>query len=477
MSRFLIGLSFCCAVTLSASPAPLSAQAPARRVTETALDRYVNAADSSYGYSLIETRPGEGHTAYVLEVISQTWLTDKEVDKPAWRHWLTIIKPETVAHGTGFVFVTGGDTRRKPPARVDAGLTDIAVTTQSVVAELRMVPNQPLVFGGDGKERTEDDLIAYTWDKYLRTGDERWPARLPMAKSVVRAMDAVTDFLGKPEQGARKVDRFVVAGASKRGWTTWATAAVDPRVVAIAPIVIDVLNVEPSFIHHWQAYGFWAPAVKDYEDQGIMKWMQTPQNRALLRIEDPYEYRDRLTMPKYIVNSAGDQFFLPDSWRFYFDDLRGEKHLRYVPNTDHSLKGSDALQSVAAFYASILTGTPRPQVTWKAEKDGRLRVETRTRPDSVTLWKATSPDARDFRLETIGAAYQSSTIEATSPGVYEVALEKPAKGWTAGLIELRFPSGSKYPFVFTTGVAVVPETMPFPAPAPNQPPPGVWTPK
>ena len=129
--------------------------------------------------------------------------------------------------------------------------------------------------------------------------------------------------------------------------------------------MIDVLNVEPSFIHHWQAYGFWAPAVKDYEDQGIMKWMQTPQNRALLRIEDPYEYRDRLTMPKYIVNSAGDQFFLPDSWRFYFDDLRGEKHLRYVPNTDHSLKGSDALQSVAAFYASILTGTPRPQVTWK----------------------------------------------------------------------------------------------------------------
>ena len=55
--------------------------------------------------------------------------------------------------------------------------------------------------------------------------------------------------------------------------------------------------------------------------------------------------------------------------------------------------------------------------------------------------------------------------------------EKPTKGWTAGLIELRFPSGSKYPFVFTTGVAVVPETMPFPAPAPNQPPPGVWTPK
>jgi PhoPQ-activated pathogenicity-related protein len=479
MHRRLSALSLGLTVAwLALQTADLSSQAAAtKRSTETALDRYVNAPDPSYRYSLIETRPGEGHTAFLLEVTSQQWLTDKDVNKTEWRHWLTIVKPDTVKHPTAFVFVTGGDSRRKPPARMDGGLTDIAVTTQSIVAELRMVPNQPLVFGGDGKERVEDDLIAYTWDKYLRTGDERWPARLPMTKSVVRAMDAITDFCGKAEQGSLAVNRFVVAGASKRGWTTWTTAAVDRRVVGIAPIVIDALNVEPSFLHHWQAYGFWAPAVKDYEEQGIMKWMQTPQNRALLRIEDPYEYRERLTMPKYIVNSAGDQFFLPDSWRFYYDDLRGEKHLRYVPNTDHSLKGSDALQSVAAFYSSILTNTPRPQVTWKAEKDGRLRVETKSKPDSVTLWTATNPDKRDFRLETLGAGYKSSLLAETKPGVYEARLEKPAAGWTAGLIELRFPSGTKYPFVFTTGVAIVPETMPFPAPAPNTPPPGVWTPK
>ena len=100
-------------------------------------------------------------------------------------------------------------------------------------------------------------MIAYTWDKFLRTGDERWPARLPMTKAVVRAMDAMTAFCASA--GGRRratVDRFVVAGASKRGWTTWTTAAVDPRVVAIAPIVIDVLNVEPSFEHHYRAYGF-----------------------------------------------------------------------------------------------------------------------------------------------------------------------------------------------------------------------------
>ena len=42
-------------------------------------------------------------------------------------------------------------------------------------------------------------------------------------------------------------------------------------------------------------------------------------------------------MPKYIINGSGDQFFCPDSSQFYFNDLKGEKHLRYVPNVDHSV--------------------------------------------------------------------------------------------------------------------------------------------
>jgi len=68
-------------------------------------------------------------------------------------------------------------------------------------------------------------------------------ARLPMTKSAVRAMDTVTAFLGSSRE-VTSGGRFVVAGGSKRGWTTWTTAAVDKRVVGIIPIVIDVLNIE-----------------------------------------------------------------------------------------------------------------------------------------------------------------------------------------------------------------------------------------
>jgi PhoPQ-activated pathogenicity-related protein len=277
-------------------------------------------------------------------------------------------------------------------------------------------------------------------------------------------MDAITAFTASPEGGAQPAARFVVSGASKRGWTTWTTAAVDKRVIAIAPAVIDMLNVEPSFIHHWRTYGAWSDAVKDYVDHGIMDWMGTPEFRALMKIEEPYEYRDRLTMPKYILNAAGDQFFLPDSSQFYFDDLRGEKHVRYVPNTSHSLDKSDALESLHAFYTAFVTNTPRPEVKWSFERDGSIKVVTRQRPDGVVLWQAVNPAARNFRLDAIGAAYQSSPLTPSGPNTWVARVAAPPQGWTAFFVEMSFPSGGKHPLKITSGVRILPDTLPYPAP-------------
>ena len=435
---------------------------------ETALDRYVHAPDSSYKFALVKTIPGEGYTAYVLDLTSQTWKPPIAPDREVWKHWLTVLRPERVDYTTGFLYITGGSNNDNPPEKVDALISDIALTTHSVVAELRMVPNQPLNFPDATKhDLVEDQFIAYTWDKYLRTGNELWPARLPMTKSAVRAMDAVQEFMGSDAGGKIKVEKFMVAGRSKRGWTTWTTAAVDHRVVAIAPLVIDLLNNEKSFEHHYRAYGFYSPAVKDYEELGIEKWNGSPQFHKLMQIEEPYEYRDRLKLPKYIINAAGDQYFLPDSSRFYFDDLEGEKYLRYVPNVDHSLKNSDAQQGLIAFYDAFLRKQPRPQFSWKFMDDGSIRVTVKDMPSEVKLWQATNPQHRDFRLMSIGPAYTSTRLSPQADGSYVGKLEKPEKGWTAYFVELTYATGGKYPLKFTTGVRVNPDTLPFAAPTPG----------
>ena len=468
MRHFITPVLF---VLTSALLAGAPAQAPQPRTSETALDRYVAAPDANFAWKVLRDLPveSEGVTATMLEMTSQKWLTENEVVQPLWTHWVTVVRPTRITSDIGFLFITGGSLGRQPPAQAPAWMIEMARDTGTVITELRMVPNQPIVFVDDPKRkpRTEDDYIAYTWDKFLRTGDEKWPARLPMTKSAVRAMDAVTAFVASPEGGASKVARFVVAGGSKRGWTTWTTAAVDRRVVAIAPMVIDLLNVEPSFVRHWRAYGAWSDAVNDYVEHGIMDWMGTPQFRALMKIEEPYEYRDRLTLPKFIVNASGDQFFLPDSSQFYFDDLRGEKQLRYVPNTGHSLDKTDAIASVHAFYASVVKGGTRPEVRWSFESDGSIKVVTKERPDEVRLWQATNPKARNFRIDVIGPTYTSTVLQPSGPNTWVGRVEKPAAGWTAFFVETTFPSGGKYPFKVTSGVRVVPDTLPHPAPKPN----------
>jgi PhoPQ-activated pathogenicity-related protein len=379
------------------------------------------------------------------------------------------VRPEKVTSDIGFLFITGGRLDRNPPAQPPAWMIDLARDTGTVVSELRLVPNQPIVFMDDParKPRTEDDYIAYTWDKFLRTGDEKWPARLPMTKSAVRAMDAVTAFVASDAGGATKVSRFVVAGGSKRGWTTWTTAAVDSRVVAIVPLVIDMLNIEPSFVHHWRAYGAWSDAVDDYVEHRIFPWMGTPQFRALMKIEEPFEYRDRLTLPKFIVNASGDEFFLPDSSRFYFDELRGEKQLRYVPNTGHSLDKTDAIASVHAFYASVVNGTPRPDVRWSFETDGAIKVVTKQIPDEVKVWQASNPKARNFRIDVIGPTYAATTLSPSGPNTWVARVPKPAAGWTAFFVELTYKGAGTQPLKVTSGIRVVPDTLPFSAPKGN----------
>jgi PhoPQ-activated pathogenicity-related protein len=445
------------ALAISAPPAAVAA-----RPAQTALDRYVKTPDPAYRFSVVSSQKADGYTVDLIEMVSQSWLTEKEVDRPLWTHWISVIRPDAVSYKTALLYI-GGAYDPRQPARPDPLLVDIAVTTQSVVAQLRMVPNQPLTFAGETRAREEDKLVAYAWDKFLRTGDEKWPAQLPMTKSVIRAMDAVTAHCAGVASGLR-IDKFVLSGHSKRGWTAWTAAAVDSRVAALAPTSMDLLNLEPQLVHHWRAYGQWAAALRDYEDLGIMSWIYTRQYRALLEIEDPYEYRDRLTIPKYLINSAGDQFFLPDSWRFYWDGLKGEKYLRYMPNTDHFLSASDAFESVGAFYWTVLTATPRPSFTWKVSKDGTIRVRTKTKPSSVTLWYAESPGVRDFRLKTIGKAYRPTPMRVTASGEYVASPPKVGNGWVAQFIELSFPTGTKYVQVFTTGVSITPDTMPFDPP-------------
>jgi PhoPQ-activated pathogenicity-related protein len=432
---------------------------------DTALDRYVAKPDPHYGFKHRDTQYRLGYTIYQLKMTSQQWRHPGEVDRVLWKHDLIIIEPWELMlndQSTAILLIEGGSNDSGPPKIDDKLFGLIAMVTRSVVAIVRQVPNQPLRFADEvNRPRKEDDLVAYTLDKYLSTGDEEWPVHLAMTKAAVRAMDAVQSFMAS----RAPIEHFIVMGGSKRGWTTWLVAAADPRVKAIIPVSIDVLNIDRQLEHQWSSYGFFAPALRAYGEFDIPRRLKTALGQSLLVMIDPYRYRERLTMPKLIMNSTGDQFFLPDASRLYYADLPGPKLLRYSVNTDHRQKDEDAIFTAVSWVTQIEDGDSSPQFSWSIADDGAIRVQASTRPKKVLLWQATNPNARDFRLETLGPAWSSSELHDNGDGTYIAAVPPPLQGWTAFTVQLVF-DGAPLPGMeqsYTTDVSIVPNRLPFSA--------------
>ena len=432
------------------------------------LKKYVQEQDKAFRYEIKNVVEGDSWKEYVIKMVSQEWLTNEDVDQTEWWHWLTIVIPTRVEESEALMLIGGGDHENSMPESANGALVQIALATKSVVAEISNIPYQPLVYNNDTfGERYEDDIIAYGWRQFLDGGaknnDAYWLAHIPMTKAVARGMDVIQDISsneGKP------VDRFVTAGGSKRGWTTWCTAMADDRIMAIIPIVIDMLNLEPSFNHHWKCYGEWSHAIDSYVNEGIMDWMGSREFDSMLKHVEPYNFRDQLILPKFLINATGDEFFVTDSWQFYWDDLQGEKYLQYIPNTNHGLKNNDGeynFKSLTAFYNAVISDSPRPSFEWHVSNDSiYMHVDHETNSDySIKQWEAVNNDTRDFRVDAIGRTWTSTNIPRTKDGRYAVKIVQPETGYRAGLLEITFNSNSEIPFMFTSGTVVAPNTFPF----------------
>ncbi|EAL66593.1 PhoPQ-activated pathogenicity-related protein [Dictyostelium discoideum AX4] len=455
-------------------------------IFSTPLDDYVNAPDDTYKWTLNNTIEYETFTGYILELTSQTWMAEKS-DWPVWKHWVSICVPKGVTTTTTFIYVDGGSNDNwKVPGSMDQTIEIVCLSSGSVSVGLTQIPNQPIIFNNDGVQRFEDDLVAYTWRQFLgNTSEPLWLARLPMTKAVVKCMDAVQEF-GKTI--GYNSENFVIAGASKRGWTTWLAGVVDPRIIAIVPIVMPILNMIPNMGHQFYAYGEWSFALNDYTGQGVMDYLNGPQMVELAAIVDPFSYRDRYTMPIYAIASSDDEFFLPDSPQFFWNNLTAtpEKHLRIVPNAEHSLMGHqiDIILSIVTFVRLLITNQPRPTFTWDITYSEDLNSGTIVLtvpeggiiPYKVKVWTAVteSTTRRDFRIITCMditkciqfIIWDPSDITPTSTGVYSITLSKPDAGWRAFFLEAEYlyaknSIDDEYTLKFTSEVAIVPNTLPF----------------
>ncbi|MBV9866646.1 MAG: hypothetical protein JO316_14925 [Abitibacteriaceae bacterium] len=345
-------------------------------------------------------------------------LTSQEWQGQLWTHHVQIFRPAKLElPDTALVFVTYGG---GSPGETLFGQL-VANATGATFVQLFDIPNQPLY----GKR--EDDLIAYTFSKYLETGDETWPLLFPMTKSVVKAMDAVGEL--SQQEWHQPIKRFIVSGASKRGWTSWLTAAVDKRVIGIIPMVYNNLDLQKQMPHQLATWGEYSAQIQDYTRRGLQQQMGTPRGRMLAAMVDPWTYRDHITVPKLVVNAANDPYWPLDAFNLYKNDLKGETNVLYAPNAGHSLGGQEqrVFGSAAEWCRRVANGQPIPQVALTAQEaqpDGSRAFSLSVTPAQETkaarLWVARSA-TRDFRP----AKWQEMPLEKNTAGAYNITV--PAK--------------------------------------------------
>jgi PhoPQ-activated pathogenicity-related protein len=419
---------------------PLSSRAQATLTPATALQGYLNNGDKMFKWELKDSYEVGSTKAYNLLLTSQQW------HEFVWTHQLTILVPAENKYDGALLFINGGSNNKGMPnwKKKESDLKrfgEIATKNKGIVVLLSQTPNQPLF-----KDLTEDALISYTLHKFKEDADFSWPLLFPMVKSAVRAMDAVQEF--SKQTLKHDVNRFVVSGASKRGWTTWLTGASDKRVVAIAPMVIDMLNMAVNLDYQFKTYNAYSEQINDYVKLEIPQTVNSEKGQALTTMIDPYSYRKNLTMPKMLFMGTNDEYWTVDAIKNYIDSIPGQNFVHYVPNAGHDLAGGEqALRALSAFFGETLANTPyavcKSELTYSVKKGITLKVNAS--PDILVdaiLWSANSTD-KDFRDEK----WEGKSLELKKKSNVITSKQAfPATGYRAFYLDLKYkdPMGGEY---------------------------------
>lgn len=478
--------------------------------TSQVMSCFVNYDDGVFKYHLSDFKEDNNLRINIYIIDSQKWPIEKHQDIPTtiWQHRITFYIPKEISSKKALLYVSGGDSNDKngnkkfKDSKESLDFYRLSLDNKIPVIVLQDIPNQYLLIESSAKK--EDQIIAYTYKKVIEDpiNNAYLAGHLPMVKSIIKAMDAASMIF---DENHIDITSFILVGASKRGWAAWLASLEDSRVSALVAIVVDILNVEQNIKHICNSYKFGCPIVlKDYKASGLLNNLGTDEVKYLMDIEDPYSYLKlpnyfkQASIPKYLINAAGDDFYAPDSSKFYFPDLLGNNYIRYLPKAMHYFSGniisdflgnkdkvSSALSNYIYFHNNEVT---LPEISWAFSED-RILINSSFIPTKVKLWTVYNSNERDFKflssysnfhLLTKSFIIWFSKIFSISvdlcdncyqekPAIYncleqdicniDIELPNLSDGWRASFAELHYNIDERE-FIVTTEINIYPNTYP-----------------
>jgi len=429
------------------------------------LERFVKTKDN-FKWQGSPEAPAHGEkngvkwTGYSLTFQSQEWL-QYWTGVHKWSHPMMVIVPENHVRNAsnadvGVLFL---ERSIDPTAAIE-----MATRTGAVTLTVANMPFQPLTFHWMQKFSMDEDMArAWLWYMFSeQTEHPEWAIELPLAKAIVKAMDAATEYTANTEG----LKRFIVTGHSQRATGAYLAAALDPRVEAIIPLGMP-LDVFQTLQDSVQNLGGVTPKGLHFAEQEVMNFTDD-QIKLVKSVVDPVSYMDRLKVPKLAMFSAGDDLLPPDCTRSWWGELPGQKMLYIAGNAAHegfeSNERTKYIEVADSFISAFLSGKQMPEIKWKIDdQSGDILIKQITNHTRISVslvyTSSTMEGKRDFR----SAEWYSSPLAPNGDGTWLAKAPEETK-WTAFFVSFEFdgPRSGGPPYRLTTEVSVTPTVRPFP---------------
>ncbi len=109
-------------------------------------------------------------------------------------------------------------------------------------------------------------------------------------------------------------------------------------------MVIDTLNMKAQKAHSIEVWGKFSEQIDDYTSRGLTDKFDDPDGARLWKMVDPYSYRDRLTMPKLMINGLNDRYWTLDALNIYWGELKGPEIGRLFAERRSQPRGQSPLR-------------------------------------------------------------------------------------------------------------------------------------
>ncbi|HOV32946.1 MAG TPA: PhoPQ-activated protein PqaA family protein [Candidatus Hydrogenedens sp.] len=440
------------------------------------LSKFVKDYDNAYKVEVYAEKQGEGYKAYFLDFVSQSWHPEKTVP-PVWRHWLTLIIPNQRVKDIGMLVLTEGlSTNETPMSEIPPYFISLAVSSKSVVAILEGFPRDKVgIYETPTKvvnlELTE--FASWSLKQYFETYDPGWVIFCPMVKSVVRAMDAVQEFLLKNLRSEIPLKEFVLCGDAPF-FVPWLVPPMDSRVIGLVSVNVSVFHLEQQIKRMFMDEINLPPLFAEMDDAGILPLLETEDGENLLKVIDPYSYSTLLHIPKLVISLGNQQgcnlvslseqaiseIPEPVNWLMCLH-LQLSREFAFLPqqlllnfSSSTNTPIYDFKDTIRVFYHRILGQKNMPTFHWEFSPTGECTVKASEEIIECRAWYC-SKDKRGDIFNLMNKDWKCKILSEVIEKTYRTTISIPSQQYTAVFLEVIFPSLMGVPYTLTSNIHII----------------------